>query len=76
MFVLRLQSIRTVLAIATEYNLGCWQLDYNTTFVSAKLKEEAYGKQAFEYEEFDATGVSMVMRAHRNLHGLLQVQNF
>ena len=40
-----------VLAIAAEYNMECWQLDYNTTFLNTDAIEEVYFKMAPEYEE-------------------------
>ena len=42
--VCRLQSIRMVLAIAVEYNLECWQLDYNTAFLNAHIVDEVTSK--------------------------------
>ena len=70
--VCRLQSIRMVLAIAAEYNLECWQLDYNTAFLNADVTEEVYVKMAPGYEEFDENGVPMVMRLLKSLYGLRQ----
>ena len=56
--VCRLQSIRMVLAIATEFDFECWQLDYNTAFLNAKVEEEVYVKMAPGYEGFGNDGVS------------------
>ena len=33
-----------MLAIAMEYNLECWQLDYNAAFLNANVTEEVYVK--------------------------------
>ena len=44
--VCRLQSVRMVLAIAAEFVFECWQLDYNTAFLNAKVEEEVYVKMA------------------------------
>ena len=44
--VSRPQSIRMVLVMAAEYNLECWQLDYNTAFLNADVREEVYVKIA------------------------------
>ena len=57
--VCRLQSIRMVLAIAAEFDFECWQLDYNTAFLNAKVEEEVYVKMAPGYEEFSNDGVPM-----------------
>ena len=70
--VCRLQSIRMVLAIAAEFDFECWQLDYNTAFLNAKVEEEVYVKMAPEYEEFSNDGVPMVMRLLKSLYGLRQ----
>lgn len=37
--VCRLRSTRMVLAIAADYNLGYWQLDYNTATLNAGVEE-------------------------------------
>ena len=39
-----------VLAIAAEYNLDCWQLDYNTAFLNADVTEEVHVKMAHGYD--------------------------
>ena len=70
--VCRLQSIRMVLAIAAEFDFECWQLDYNTVFLNAKVEEEVYVKRAPGYEEFSNDGVPMVMRLLKSLYGLRQ----
>ena len=41
-----------VLVIAVEFDFECWQLDYSTAFLNAKVKEEVYVKMAPGYEEF------------------------
>ena len=58
-----------VLAIAAEYNLECWQLDYNIVFLNADVMEEVYVEMAPGYEEFD---VPMVMRLLKSVYGLHQ----
>ena len=68
--VCRLQSIRMVLAIAAEFDFECWQLDYNTAFLNAKVEEEVYVKMAPGYEGFSNDGVPMVMRLLKSLYGL------
>ena len=67
-----LQSIRMMLAIAAEFDLECWQLDYNTAFLNAKVEEEVYVKMAPGYEEFSNDGVPVVMRLLKSLYGLQQ----
>ena len=70
--VCRLQSIRMVLAIAAEFDFECWQLDYNTAFLNAKVEEEVYVKMTPEYEELSNDGVPMAMRLLKSLYGLRQ----
>lgn len=67
-----------LLAIAAECDLECWYLDYSTVFLNGDVEEE-YVKMAPKYEEFDESGVPMVMkimksvfvRAHRTGGGRL-----
>ena len=68
--VCRLQSIRMVLAIAVEFDFECWQLDYITNFLNAKVEEEVYVKMAPGYEEFSNEKVPTVMRLLKSLYGL------
>ena len=59
-----------VLAIEPEDNLTCWQLDYNTAFLSVDVAEEVYVKMALGYEQFDENGVPLVMGLLKSLYGL------
>ena len=61
-----------VLAIAAEFDFECWQLDYNTTFLNAKVEEKVYVKMTLGYEEFNNDGVPMVRRLLKSLYGLRQ----
>ena len=70
--VCRLQSIRMVLAIAAEYNLECWQVDYNTVFLNADVTEEVYVKMAPGCEQFDENGVPLLVMLLKRLYGLRQ----
>ena len=42
-----------MLAVAAEYNLDCWQLDYNSAVLKADVIEEVHVKIAPGYEELD-----------------------
>ena len=57
----RLQNVRMVLTIAAKYDFECWQLDYNTAFLTTKVEEDVYGKIAPGYEDFDDNGFPLVM---------------
>ena len=48
-------------SIVAEYNLECWQLDYNIAFLNDNVEKEAYVKMVTGYEEFDGNRVPMVM---------------
>ena len=61
-----------VLAIAAEYKLECWQLEYNTAFLNADFTEEVYVKMAPRYEQFDENRVPLVIRLLKSLYGLRQ----
>ena len=52
-----------VLAVAAEFDFECWQLDYNTAFLNAKVEED---------EEFSNDGVPLIMRLLKSLYGLRQ----
>ena len=70
--VCRLRSIRLVLAIAAEYNLGCWQLDYDTAFLNADVTRKVHVKMTPGHEQFYENGVPLVMRLLKSLYGLRQ----
>ena len=62
-----------VLAIAAEYNLEFWKLDYNNTaFLNADVTEEVCVKLAPGHEQLDENGVPLVMRPLKILYGLRQ----
>ena len=61
-----------VLAIAAEFDFECWQLDYNTAFLNAKVEEDVNVKMAPGYEKFSNNGVPTVMRLLKSLYGLRQ----
>ena len=42
-----------MLVIMAEYNLECWQLDYNSGVLNVDIMEEVHVKMAPGYEEFD-----------------------
>ena len=63
--VCRLQSIRMMLAIAAEYILECWQLDYYTACLNADVTEEVYVKMPPGCKKFDENGVALVVRLLR-----------
>ena len=70
--VCRLQSIRMVLAIATELNLEVRQLDVKTAFLYADNEEEVYVKTAPGFETTNKNGVQLVMKLEKSLYGLAQ----
>ena len=61
-----------VLAIAAEYNLEYWQLDYNTAFLKADVTEEVDVKMAPGCEQFDENGVPLITSLLKSLYGLRQ----
>lgn len=73
--ICKLRSICVVLAVVAEYDLECWQIDHNTAFPSAELKEEVYVKMVAGYEEFDANGTPILMRLHNSLYVLRQISH-
>lgn len=70
--VCEFQSIRMVLAMAAEYNLECWKVDYNATFLNADVEEGVYVKMVPGCEEFDENRVPTVTVLLKSLYGLCQ----
>lgn len=66
------QSIRTILAIATDYDPECRQLNLNTAFLNADVEEEVYIKTAPGYEGFDENGFVMAIRLLKSPYGFRQ----
>ena len=72
--IYRIQSTPTVLDIAVEYDLECWQFDFDTPFLNAELKEEFYVKLAPGYEEPDASGAPVVIQLHKSFIDSVKVE--
>ena len=47
--VTRMETIRTVLAIATQMELQVFQLDVKATFLNGEFEEEVYVEQPLGY---------------------------
>ena len=71
--VCRIQNPRMVLVTAVEFDCDILYLDVQTAFLNANVEEEAYVKMAPGYGKKDEkTGVPLVMRLRKRLHGLGQ----
>ena len=60
--VCRLQSISTMLAIATKVDYEVLLLDVQTAFLKAAVEKEVDAKMAFGYETYEKSGVPFVMK--------------
>ena len=61
------------LVMAVEFDCDILSLDVQTAFQNANVEEEAYVKMAPGYGKKDEkTGVPLVMRLRKRLHGLGQ----
>ena len=56
------------------HNLEHWQLDCNTVFLNVDVMEEVYVKMAPGYEEFDDSGVPMVISFSRAFTASAKIQ--
>ena len=70
--VCRLQSIRTMLAIAAELDYKVLMLEMQTAFFYADVEEEVYVKMAPVYETYDKSRVPFVMKLKKSLYGFRQ----
>lgn len=66
----RMKSIKAILAIAAAQDLEIQQLDFDTAFLNAELKEEIYMKIPQGYQKKVPPG--MVLKLNRALYGLKQ----
>lgn len=66
--VVRMESVRALLAIAATKNLSIHQFDVQTAFLNGELKEEIHMKQPHGF----ADGTGRVCRLRRSLYGLKQ----
>ncbi|RHN42089.1 putative RNA-directed DNA polymerase [Medicago truncatula] len=68
--VVRMETIRTVLALAAQLELQVFQLDVKSTFLNGELEEEVYVKQPQGFEVEGKEG--KVYKLHKALYGLKQ----
>lgn len=61
-----------VLMTAAEYNIECRQLDLNTALLKADVGKELYFKLVPGFEEFDQTGVPIIMKLLKAFYSLHQ----
>lgn len=66
--VVRLSTVRSLLAAATRENLKLTQFDVTTAFLNGEVKEELYMKQPEGYRD----GTKRVCKLKRSLYGLKQ----
>ncbi|MCO5566722.1 hypothetical protein L7F22_020401 [Adiantum nelumboides] len=68
--VLRMSSLRLLLAIAALFDLELYHLDVQTAFLHGELPEELYMQQPPHYES--SAHPRYVCRLHRSIYGLKQ----
>ncbi len=66
--VVRYKSIRMILALAAQYGLEIYQLDYHTAFLNATLPESIYMAQPEGFE----VGMNLVWKLRKAIYGLKQ----
>ena len=68
--VVRLESVRTLIAMSTQHNLQMHQVDVTTAFLNGELEEEVYMAQP---EGFISSGQEhLVCRLKKSIYGLKQ----
>lgn len=72
--VARMETIRTVLALAAQLELQVFQLDVKTAFLNGELEEYVYVKQP---QGFETKGKEeKVYKLHKALYGLKQTPRY
>ena len=66
--VMRLETFRTIIAIAAQFDLNLHQVDVVSAYLNSPLHEDIYMRQAPGYED----GTSRVYHLHKALYGLKQ----
>ena len=67
--VVRLESLRTLIALSTQRGLELHHVDVHTAFLNGILQEEVYMKQPIGYEKEEE---HLVCRLSRSIYGLKQ----
>ena len=67
--VVRLESLRTLIALSTQRGLELHHVDVQTAFLNGTLPEEVYMKQPVGYEEGEK---DLVCKLKKSLYGLKQ----
>ena len=68
--VVRINSIRTLLAVAMSEGLTLVQMDVTTAFLNGELEEELYMKQPEGF--IDPSAPNKVLKLHKSIYGLKQ----
>ena len=70
--VVKLASIRVLLALAAAFSWGLWQLDVKQAFLQADLAEDLYMRVPPHLPDRDADGNLLVCKLKKSLYGLRQ----
>ena len=68
-------SIRSVLALAATEDWHVDNMDVDTAFLNASVKETIYVRQPEGFEEVGPKGEELVLRLHKSLYGLRQASH-
>jgi hypothetical protein len=75
--VVRMTTLRTMLAVATHHRYSVFQVDVKTAYLNSPLDEEIYmrappGLELAEHSSLVGSGGQVVLRLHKSIYGLKQ----
>ena len=70
--VVKMSTLRIVLALAATHDWGLWQLDVRQAFIQADVDEELYMRVPPHLPSTDADGDQLVCKLKKSLYGLKQ----
>ena len=70
--VVRMESMRSLVALATQRGLELHHVDVSTAFLNGTLQEEVYMRQPVGHESENPGGEQLVCKLKKSIYGLKQ----